>query len=128
MRLAASGWIALAEGRPEQALTDMRQAADLEDRNDKHLVTPGRILPARELLGELLLQLKRPAEALQAFEASQAREPNRFRGLYGAALAATQAGERAKAKLYFRRLVDLAAQGDMRAELGAARSWLARNP
>jgi tetratricopeptide (TPR) repeat protein len=128
MRLTASGWIALAEGRPEQALTDMRQAADLEDRNDKHLVTPGRILPARELLGELLLQLKRPAEALQAFEASQAREPNRFRGLYGAALAATQAGERAKAKLYFRRLVDLAAQGDMRAELGAARSWLARNP
>jgi hypothetical protein len=128
MRLAASGWIVLAEGRAEQALADMGQAADLEDRNDKHLVTPGRILPARELLGEMLLQLKRPAEALQAFEASQAREPNRFRGLHGAALAATQTGERAKAKLYFGRLVELAAHGDMRPELSAARIWLARNP
>ena len=127
MRLAALGWIALAEGRPEQGLADMRQAAELEDRNDKHIVTPGRILPARELLGEMLLQLKRPAEALQAFEASQAREPNRFRGLHGAALAAAQAGDQAKAKLYFARLVQLAGQGDARPELGAARTWLARN-
>ena len=128
MRLAASAWIALAEGRAEQALADMRRAADLEDRSDKHLVTPGRILPARELLGEMLLQLKRPAEALQAFEASQAREPNRFRGLHGAALAATQSGDRAKAKLYFGRLVELGGQGGTRPELGAARTWLAGNP
>src|SRR6185295_15843083 len=122
-----SGWIALAEGRAGQALADMRQAAELEDRNDKHLVTPGRIVPARELLGEMLLQLKRPAEALKEFEASQAREPNRFRGLHGAALAAAQAGDRAKAKLYFGRLVELAAQGDARPELGTARTWLAAN-
>jgi tetratricopeptide (TPR) repeat protein len=127
MRLAASAWIALAEGRREEALTDMRQAADLEDRNDKHIVTPGRILPARELLGEMLLELKRPAEALQAFEASQAREPNRFRGLHGAALAAAQSGDRAKAKVYFARLVKLAENGDVRTELSAARTWLARN-
>jgi len=127
MRLAASGWIALADGRAEQALIDMRQAADIEDRSDKHLVTPGRILPARELLGEMLLQLRRPAEALKEFEASQAREPNRFRGLHGAALAAAQAGEPAKAKLYYRRLVELAARGDARPELRAAQSWLAQN-
>ena len=127
MQLAASGWIALAEGRAGQALADMRQAAELEDRNDKHLVTPGRIVPARELLGEMLLQLKRPAEALKEFEDSQAREPNRFRGLHGAALAAAQAGDRAKAKLYFGRLVELAAQGDARPELGTARTWLAAN-
>src|SRR6266581_182635 len=67
MRLAASGWVALAEGRVEQALADMRHAADIEDRNEKHIVTPGRILPARELLGEMLLELKRPAQALQEF-------------------------------------------------------------
>jgi hypothetical protein len=127
MRLAASAWIALAESRSEQALADMRQAADLEDRNDKHLVTPGRILPARELLGEMLFELKRPAEALREFEASQVREPNRFRGLHGAALAAAQAGDRAKAKFYYHRLLELAAQGDARPELSAARTWLAQN-
>jgi tetratricopeptide (TPR) repeat protein len=127
MRLTASGWILLAEGRAQQALDDMRQAADIEDRNEKHLVTPGRIVPARELLGEMLLQLKRSAEALKEFEASQAREPNRFRGLHGAALAAVQAGDQAKARVYYGRLVELAAQGDMRPELAAARTWLARN-
>jgi hypothetical protein len=127
MRLAASAWISLAEGRADQALAEMRQGADIEDRSEKHLVTPGRIVPAREMLGELLLQLKRPAEALKEFEASQAREPNRFRGLHGAALAAAQAGEQAKAKLYYRRLLELAAQGDARPELATARTWLAGN-
>lgn len=125
MRLAAAAWVALAEGGRERALADMRLAADIEDRNEKHIVTPGRILPARELLGEMLLQLKRPAEALKEFEASQAREPNRFRGLHGAALAAAQADDQAKAKLYFTRLVDLAGQGDARPEIGMARAWLA---
>jgi hypothetical protein len=68
----------------------MRSAADVEDRSEKHIVTPGRIVPARELLGEMLLALKRPAEALKEFEASRLREPERFRGYYGAAQAAAQ--------------------------------------
>ncbi len=63
----------------------MRAAADLEDRNEKHIVTPGRIVPARELLGEMLLELKQPEAALNEFEASQQREPNRFRNYLGAA-------------------------------------------
>ena len=66
----------------------MRAAADLEDRNEKHIVTPGRIVPARELLGEMLLELKQPEAALNEFEASQQREPNRFRNYLGAARAA----------------------------------------
>src|SRR5207249_306137 len=82
-------------------------AADVEDRNEKHIVTPGRILPARELLGDMLLQLKRPADALKEFETVQAREPERFRTYYGAAQAAAQSGDKAKARRYFAKLVEL---------------------
>ncbi|PYM94716.1 MAG: hypothetical protein DME04_06760 [Candidatus Rokuibacteriota bacterium] len=84
-RLAVAAWTALAQGKHEQALGLMRSAADTEDKSEKHIVTPGRILPAREMLGEMLLELKRPADALKEFEASQVREPERFRGYYGAA-------------------------------------------
>jgi tetratricopeptide (TPR) repeat protein len=103
----------------------MRSAADMEDRSEKHIVTPGRIVPARELLGDMLLQLKRPAEALKEFEASQRREPDRFRGLYGTAQAAAQSGDIAKAKRYFSRLIDIAGQGDPRPELVEAREFVA---
>ena len=75
----------------------MRPAADREDETEKAAVTPGPLAPARELLGEMLLEAGRPAEALAAFEATVAKEPNRFRGVYGAARAAEQAGDRAKA-------------------------------
>ena len=62
----------------------MRSAADMEDKSEKSAVTPGRLVPARELFGEMLLEMNRPAEALQAFETSEKHDPNRFRGLYGA--------------------------------------------
>ena len=78
----------LAEGKNEEALAAMRAAADHEDQTEKHAVTPGPIMPARELLGDMLLELGRPADALPQYEASIAKEPNRFRGLYGAGLAA----------------------------------------
>lgn len=106
----------------------MRNAADMEDKSEKHIVTPGRIAPARELLGEMLLELKRPADALKEFEASHTREPDRFRGLYGAAQAAAQSGDSAKAKRYFARLVQIAGQGNARPELAQARTFLAANP
>jgi uncharacterized protein HemY len=106
----------------------MRSAADVEDRNEKHIVTPGRILPARELLGEMLLELKRPADALKEFEAVQTREPERFRSYYGAAQAALQSGDPTKAKRYFARLVEMAGQGAARPELAQARAFLAANP
>jgi tetratricopeptide (TPR) repeat protein len=126
MRLAAVAWVALAQKDADKALETMRQAADLEDRQEKHIVTPGRLLPARELLGDMLAELGRPAEALKAYEASQQREPNRLRGLYGAGLAASQVGEPGKARQYFGRLVEMAGQGDARKELDVAREWLAR--
>jgi tetratricopeptide (TPR) repeat protein len=123
--LAALAWTRLAQGKADEAEERMRQAADMEDKNDKHIVTPGRILPARELLGDLLLEMKRPADALKEYEASQQREPNRFRGLYGAAQAAEQAGDRAKAKRYYAQLVKVAGKGDVRPELAAAKKYLA---
>jgi tetratricopeptide (TPR) repeat protein len=126
-RLAIAGWIALAKGNQDDAHKFMRAAADLEDKNDKHPVTPGRIVPARELLGDMLLELKQPAQALKEYEASHVREPNRFRGFYGAARAAEGSGDRRKAADYYAKLMDLAKKGDTsRPELARARAYVAQ--
>jgi tetratricopeptide (TPR) repeat protein len=90
-RLAAAGWIARAEKRDDEAVALLRSAADLEDSTDKHPVTPGPVLPAREQLGDLLLELSRPREALAAYEVSNRTAPNRRNGVAGA--------ERARAAL-----------------------------
>ena len=126
-RLSAAAWTGYAKGNRDAALTLMRSAADTEDSSEKSAVTPGRVVPARELLGEMLLEMKRPAEALKEFETSEMHDPNRFRGLYGAAQAAAQSGDVAKAKRYFARLVDLAGKGDPRPETENAKAFLAKN-
>ena len=126
-RLAATGWIALGEGKSDEALRLMRAAADLEDRNEKHIVTPGRIVPARELLGDMLVELKQPAAALAEYEASQQREPNRFRNYSGSARAAQLAGDRVKAAVYSRKLLELTQGSDSaRPELASARTLAQR--
>jgi hypothetical protein len=123
----ASAWALLAEGKKEEALAAMRAAADHEDQTEKHAVTPGPIMPARELLGDMLMELGRPADALPQYEASIAKEPNRFRGLYGAGLAAERAGDRARARGYFEKLVALCAESDgSRPELVQVRQALAQ--
>ena len=127
MRLAALAWVALAQTKSNDALALMRQAADIEDKSEKNIVTPGRLLPARELLGDMLMELKRPAEALKEYEASQQREPNRYRGLYGAGHAAAQSGNRDKARHYFSKLLEVAVSGDHRPETERARRYLASN-
>ncbi len=89
-------------------------------------MTPGRILPARELLGDMLLEVKQPKQALAEFEASQVREPNRFRNLYGSAVAADAAGDKAAAAKYYRQLVALSAKGDgTRPEIARAKTAVA---
>lgn len=126
-RRAAAAWLAHAEGKNAEALTLMRSAVGLEDSTEKHPVTPGPIMPARELLGDLLLELHEPAQALQAFETSQRSDPNRFNGLYGAARAAEQAGDREKARTYYARLATLCERADSeRAELQQAKAFLAQ--
>ncbi|MGE5525489.1 MAG: hypothetical protein ACM3SS_17385 [Rhodospirillaceae bacterium] len=125
--LGASAWAALARGDQNQALELMRRAADMEDGHEKHIVTPGRIVPARELLGDMLLEVGKPTEALAAYEASHQREPDRFRGLYGAAEAAARSGDAAKAKKYYARLMEVGGQGSQRPELARARTFIASN-
>jgi tetratricopeptide (TPR) repeat protein len=125
-RLAVAGWIARAEGRPEEAVAVLRQAADREDATEKHPVTPGPIQPAREMLAELLLETGKPAEALAHFEQSRKVEPNRFHGLAGAARAAEQAGDRARARQYYGELLTLTRTADTeRPETVQARKTLA---
>ncbi len=121
-------WIALAEGRQAEALELMRAAAALEDTTEKAPVSPGPIVPARELLGDMLLLQNQPREALVAYAASEQVEPNRFRGLYGAARAAELAGEAAIARDYYTRLLAVSADADTdRPELQQARVFLARS-
>ena len=93
MRLAAAAWIAYGEGRKDEAVLLARAGADLEDKTGKHPVTPGSVLPARELLADLLLAEGRPADALREYEASLREAPARFNSLVGAARAAEQAKE-----------------------------------
>ena len=105
----------------------MRAAADMEDRHEKHIVTPGRVLPARELLGEMLMEFKQPVAALKEFETSQVREPNRLRAYAGAAAAADAAGERDKARAHYARLVELTREADTTLpEVSRAKTWLAQ--
>jgi tetratricopeptide (TPR) repeat protein len=119
-------WAAWADGDRETALESLRAAADREDATEKSAVTPGPLMPARELLGEMLLARAKPAEALREFEASVAKEPNRFRGLFGAARAAELTGEPAKARDYYRRLVAIAGTSK-RAEIQQAKKFLAKS-
>ena len=123
-KLGASAWVALAEGRKEEALAQMQEAADREDRTEKSAISPGPLAPARELLGDLLLELKQPKDALAAYRKTMAKEPNRFRAIAGAAAAAAQAGDRAAARTYSSQLLTICPKGDTpgRAELQAARA------
>jgi tetratricopeptide (TPR) repeat protein len=123
----ASAWLAFAEGKKDEAVRLMRAAADLEDSTDKHPVTPGAILPAREQLGDLLLETGQPTQALSSFEVALREAPNRFNGLYGAARAAELAGDRKKAAGYYAQLVKLCERADgARPELEQAKVFLAR--
>lgn len=118
-RLAAAGWLARAEGQDDEALRLLRESAALEDRAGTHPVTPGQILPAHEQLGDLLMDLGRPAEALVEYEKSLEAFPNRFNGHAGAGLAAERAGKHAAAREHYARLVDLGRGGDGRREIVA---------
>jgi len=126
-RRAATAWVAHAEGKNDEALKSMRSAADLEDASEKHVAMENRLWPMRELLGEMLLELNQPGEALKEFEASFKAAPNRFRGFYGAAKAAEQLGQKDKARTYYEKLVELCRQADAeRPELKEVKAFLAK--
>ena len=124
-RLGVAAWTAMAQGARSEAIALMRASADLEDSMEKHIVTPAPLVPARELLGEMLLELDRPAEALAAFEAAAMSEPNRFRNLFSAGRAAALAGNREKAIAYYEKLTLLAGNA-VRPELRQVKEYLAQ--
>jgi hypothetical protein len=119
-RREVAAWIAEKNSKAEDAIVAMRSAADLEESMDKHAVTPGAVIPAREMLAELLLLHHRADESLAEYQAVLKIAPNRFNALYGAASAAEASGNAAAANQYFRKLTEIAV-GDERPELVAAR-------
>src|SRR5262245_42748750 len=105
----------------------MRAAAEAEDSSDKHPITPGNVAPSRELLGEMLMTLNSPAQAFAEFERSLKRDPNRFRGIYGAARAAEASGNREAARNYYDKLQPLTVnRATERPELAHAKAFLNR--
>jgi tetratricopeptide (TPR) repeat protein len=126
-RVAVAAWVAHAEGRRDEALRLAREAADTEERVEKHPVTPGPLIPARELLGDMLMLHEQPAEALAAYEATLSREPNRTRTLLGAARAARAAGRNDAARTFYRNVIDVMDPKSMRPGLAEARTFVAGN-
>ncbi|MFL6576218.1 MAG: tetratricopeptide repeat protein [Povalibacter sp.] len=124
LRLELSAWLAQAEGRSAQSRAFMREAMVLESSTPKPPVTPAPTLPASEQLGDLLLEQKQPAEALEAYQKSLERYPQRFNSFYGAAQAATASGDAASARKYYQQLIDLAGSGTRQPALGQARAYL----
>jgi hypothetical protein len=124
---AALAWIAFGRGNKDAALMQMRGAADMEDASEKSPVSPGRVIPARELLAEMLLQSGNPSEALLQYERSQVRDPNRLRSLIGAGLAAAQINDREKARSFYTRVTQLVGTSNSRPEFKQVREYLASN-
>jgi tetratricopeptide (TPR) repeat protein len=122
---AASAWLAVAEGKKKEAIDMLRRAADSEDVLGKHPVSPGAFVPIREQLGTLLLEMRQPREAQREFEAALKIYPGRFRGLYGAAQAAEQAGDNEDANRYYTKLAAQTSKaGGSRDELNHVREFL----
>ena len=126
-RMGGAAWAAFARGDRNAALGLMTAAADLEDKSEKSAISPARLAPAHELLGDMLLESGKPAAALAEYERSQLRDPNRFRSLYGAGQAAAQSGDRDRSRYYFTKLIDMAGAGEVRPEIEAARRFVASN-
>jgi hypothetical protein len=120
LRLGVAAWLAQAKGNPGEATRLMREAAELEKNTPKHAVTPAPTLPALEMLGDLLMEQRRPADALEAYRASLTSQPGRFNGLLGAARAARALGDSALAQSFYRELQKRAAPSSTRPGLSEA--------
>jgi tetratricopeptide (TPR) repeat protein len=122
---ASEGWIRFSENDKEEAIRLMTEAATMEDATGKHPVTPGEVVPARELLGDMFMEMGEFAKALEAYEEDLKRHPGRFNGLYGAGLAAKKSGQTEKAITYFQQLKAMTQLSDKkRSELAIADSFL----
>ena len=125
----ASAWVTYGRGKKEEAVEALRKTADAEDTLGKHPVSPGTLVPVREQLGGLLLELGQAKEAQKEFEAELTIYPGRFRGLLGAAQSAEKAGDKDGARRYYSKLAAQTGKaGDSRSELVRAREFAAAVP
>ena len=122
---STEAWIEFAKGNTAQALDLMRLAVDLESQTTKHPVTPGEVLPANQLLGDMYLEVNDPANAIMAYEADLEKHPHRFNSIYGVAIAAKQSGDEEKASLYYSTLLEQTIDSNSdRPELEEARKYV----
>ena len=128
-RLEVAAQLAVAQGDAAQATALLTRAAQMEDVTELASITPGPFVPAREMLGELLLEQSQPAQALAQFRSTLTRQPNRYWSVYGAAQAAQRTGDARAARTYFQQLLDIAPHADAprRASLIAAGAAVAEN-
>lgn len=125
---ASEAWISMKEGKKSEAIRLMQIAADMEDKTEKHPVTPGEVIPAMEQLADLYLEANQPAKALETYEQDLSKRPNRFNTLYGAAYAAKISGNNIKAKSYYNQLINIAGKNSGRKELKEAKIFLELHP
>ncbi|HRI80602.1 MAG TPA: tetratricopeptide repeat protein, partial [Cyclobacteriaceae bacterium] len=123
----SEGWITFYEGNRKAAVESITAAADLEDKTEKDPVTPGEVLPARELLGDLYMEMNEPAKALEAYEATLKRRPNRFNALYGAGLAAEKSGDAKTATQFYQALLAIVSRDCKRLEIQSAKAFVNKN-
>jgi tetratricopeptide (TPR) repeat protein len=126
LRLELNAWLAHVRGQEESSVALMREAAELETSTPKHAVTPGPTLPAHELLGDLLMEQKQPAEALAAYKRSVELYPRRFNGLLGAARAAHALGDESSARVFYQELLEVADGGTRQPALKEAENYAAQ--
>ncbi len=121
------GLAACADGKADECVAILRAAADREDATEKHVVTPGPIVPAREVLATVLLKTGKSGDALREFEMVLVKEPNRYRAFAGALQAAEGAGDKQKAAVFATRVVEQTAAADSaRPEVAQARRVLGK--
>ncbi len=123
-RLSAQAWLIYQQDNPKHAMEIMQKAAEMEAESEKNPVTPGAILPAGELLADMYLALGKYQQAQAAYLSKLTRSPNRFNSLYGVARSAELAGDHAKAKLYYKKLVEVAVDDSAREPLLQAKAYL----
>ena len=121
----AQAWLNFRNNDEKNGLKLMQEAVEIERKTSKHPVTPGDVLPAIELLGDMLLELNKPEEALLVYEENLKERPNRFNGIYGAAIASEQSGNKEKAIFYFNQLIELTKNSDSdRLEIEKAKAFV----
>jgi len=126
LRLELTAWLAHVEGQSASSVALMREAAELEAATPKHAVTPAPTLPAHELLGDLLMEQKQPAEALASYKRSMELYPRRFNGLLGAARAAHALGDASLARTFYQELLEVAGGGTRQPALKEAQNYVAQ--